>query len=374
MGVGLQRPAATAAAAVVAIGAMMPLAPAGLAHHAAAPHFDSTKTVTLDATITKFELVNPHSYVYFTVPSPDGTPTLWRCELAARTALSRRGWTREVFAPGTNLTVIGASARREANVCQLNGFVTADGREFKRNADFSDGVNPLATLAEANRTTVRPARLPNGQPNLSGAWLHVPGSGGRGNGVGPSRANYVMGGNGGVENTPAGLLAANDYDPIYDKPSIKCEAANIFFALGMNRQVNEITQTDDAVTINYGFMDLVRTVHLNMTAHPANLTPSTAGHSIGRWEGDDTLVVDTVGFAPRPIVPLSSLMGSSEMHSVERFTVDNANGTLTRTYRAEDPYLTAPYTGWDELRVSDEPYEPYNCVELSGANNIRAEQ
>ena len=128
MRVGLQRHAATTAAAVAAIGAMMLLAPAAVAHHAAAPHFDSTKTVTLDATITKFELVNPHSYVYFTVPSPDGTPTLWRCELAARTALSRRGWTREVFAPGTNLTIIGAPARREANVCQLNGFVTADGR------------------------------------------------------------------------------------------------------------------------------------------------------------------------------------------------------------------------------------------------------
>ena len=197
--------------ALLVFGAMVVFAPAALAHHAAAPHFDSTKTVTLDATITKFELVNPHSYVYFTVPSPDDTPTLWRCELAARTALSRRGWTREVFAPGTKLTIIGAPARREANVCQLNAFVTADGREFERNANFSDGVNPLATLAEANRTTVRPARLPNGQPNLSGAWLHVPGSGGRGNGVGPNRTNYVRGGNGGVENTAAGLLAANDY-------------------------------------------------------------------------------------------------------------------------------------------------------------------
>jgi len=63
------------------------------------------------------------------------------------------------------------------------------------------------------------------------------------------------------------------------------------------------------------------------------------------------------------------------MHAVERFFVDNAKGTLARTYHAEDPlYLKTAYTGWDEMKVSDEPYTPYNCKELSGANNIRAKQ
>jgi len=60
------------------------------------------------------------------------------------------------------------------------------------------------------------------------------------------------------------------------------------------------------------------------------------------------------------------------MHIVERFTFDPAAKTLTRVYTAEDPlYLKAPYTGQDVQMISDEPYVPYNCVELSGKNNIR---
>ena len=65
-------------------------------------------------------------------------------------------------------------------------------------------------------------------------------------------------------------------------------------------------------------------------------------------------------------------MHSDQMHVVERFTVDPIAKTLTRTYRAEDPlYLKTPYTGTDAMKLSDEPAEPYNCVELSGKNNIR---
>jgi hypothetical protein len=48
--------------------------------------------------------------------------------------------------------------------------------------------------------------------------------------------------------------------------------------------------------MEYG-VGLTRTVHMNMTAHPAKIAPSRGGHSIGRWDGD-TLVVDTVGFLP----------------------------------------------------------------------------
>ena len=68
-------------------------------------------------------------------------------------------------------------------------------------------------------------------------------------------------------------------------------------------------------------------------------------------------------------------MYSGQMHVVERFTFDEKAKTLTRTYRAEDPlYLKGPYTGQDVMALSDEPYVPYNCVELSGKNNIRSKK
>lgn len=91
-------------------------------------------------------------------------------------------------------------------------------------------------------------------------------------------------------------------------------------------------------------MDFVRTIHMGMSAHPGNLPLTRGGHSIGSWDGD-TLVVDTVDAEAR---------------------------TLTREYRVEDPlYLKQPYTGRDVMAESQEPYTPYECVELSGDNNKR---
>jgi hypothetical protein len=117
-------------------------------------------------------------------------------------------------------------------------------------------------------------------------------------------------------------------------------------------------------------MDFVRTIHMN-AAHPKTIVPTTAGHSTGTWDGD-VLVVDTVGFAPGVLIPLSGAMHSNQMHVVERFSVDPNANTLTRAYRVEDPlYVKNPYTGSDVMLLSKEPFVPYNCVELSGKNNLR---
>ena len=108
--------------------------------------------------------------------------------------------------------------------------------------------------------------------------------------------------------------------------------------------MNEIAQKNDSIVLKYGYMDFVRTVRLNAREHAKNITPSTAGDSIGKWEGD-VLVVDTIGLKPSVLIPIIGLMHSGQMHVVERFSVDNTAGTLQRNYWAEDPlYLKTPYS------------------------------
>jgi Family of unknown function (DUF6152) len=357
----------------------------GLAHHSSSA-FDLSKSVELNATVTKFEFVNPHSYVYFTTMGANGKPVEGRCELPAVIELARHGWTRTTFRPGEKVIIKGAPARNEANVCMLQSFVGDDGREIKRDEDIAkNGVNPLATLANRSAQTSRPVRLADGHPNLQGPWVGVGGPDGRGplnrgiGGFGPGGPGRGPGrgrgrGRGGPphpEVTAAGALAAKNYDQPFDDPAIKCDPANILFAWVHDRHVNDIIQKNDQIILKYGYMDMVRTIHMNMSQHPKNIKPSEAGHSIGRWDGD-TLVVDTVGFSPGVLIPIIGVMYSNQMHVVERFTVDPNAKTLTRTYVAQDPlYLKAPYTGRDVMKLSDEPYVAYNCVELSGKNNVR---
>ena len=123
--------------------------------------------------------------------------------------------------------------------------------------------------------------------------------------------------------------------------------------------------------IRYGYLDLMRTVHLDITKHPENIVPSLEGHSIGLWDGD-TLVIDTIGFLPRAFIPRESVMTSEEMHVVERIRFDNELSVLVRDYVVIDPlYLAEPYHGQDIADLAMTAYQPYNCVDLSGENNRR---
>ena len=349
------------------------------AHHSAAPHFDLEKEVVLTGVVTRFEFVNPHAYVYFDARAADGTAEPWRCELASRVALTRLGWTLDMFASGRTIIVKGAPARREEHVCMLTSFVREDGVDIGRNDDVSWlGLTKAPPVATVIQPGARPARLANGQLNLTGPWVATgrPGGPGRGRpgGGGGGLGRGGPGGPGGPvgrpEPTAAGELAAQRYDDRFDDPATKCNPANILFGWTHDQHVNEITQTGDEVILQYGYMDFVRTVHMNAT-HPGGITPTTAGHSTGTWD-KDVLVVDTVDFAPSVLIPIIGLMHSDRMHVIERFSVDPNAKTLTRTYRAEDPlYLKTPYTGTDVMTLSTEPYIRYNCVELSGKNNLR---
>ena len=125
--------------------------------------------------------------------------------------------------------------------------------------------------------------------------------------------------------------------------------------------MNRITQNKDTIVLQYGQMGLKRTIYMNMKEHPANIKPTRAGHSIGRWEGD-VLVVDTVGFLPG--VLNGPVRHSDKLHVVERFSLDPKTMKLTRAYVAEDPvYLKGQYTGSDVIQVADAPYTQDKCKE-----------
>jgi len=101
--------------------------------------------------------------------------------------------------------------------------------------------------------------------------------------------------------------------------------------------------------------------------HPADIEPSVAGHSIGRWE-NDVLIVDTVGFKPGVLSADGYTMHSDKLHVVERFSLDRASGTLAlrRDYVADDTlYFTGQFRGSDTAFVADLPYEEPSCTDLS---------
>ena len=325
------------------------------AHHGSAPHFDSEDVVSLAGTVTRVRFVNPHAFVHLEVEAADGSTLEWRCELSGASQLRRFGWSRDTLEPGQEVRIIGARARREAYSCDTQSIHLADGTNLSRGV-YVQGASERSRVAEA--TTSRPVVTANGQPNLSGGWIVRP-DGGSTNGL--------------PVPTEAGLRAAESYDLRFDDPVIRCESGNIVWDWARQAHINDIRQDEDRIFLRYGYLDLTRTIYLGTANHSAALGPSLEGHSIGRWEGD-TLVVETVGFLPRVLIPRESIMTSAEMHVVERFRYDETSSTLVRDYVVTDPlYLATPYRGRDVADLAAAMYEPYDCVDLSGENNQRPE-
>jgi hypothetical protein len=331
------------------------------AHHSSVPHFDLNAEVIVSGVVTRIRMVNPHAYLYFDV-TENGESVNWRCELSSGTQLKRYGWSADMFPKGRKITVNGAPARREGNVCYLNSLTFGDGTVINRRADLTNTFTRPDRSSNPVSSADRSTHLENGQPNLQGPWLSQ--SFGR-NGIG-ERPRF--------SSTPTGDKAAEGYEMAFDDPVLRCHIVNIFFGWNHDRHVNDIMQTDTTVTLQYGFMDFVRTIHLDQDEHPENIVPSTGGHSIGHWEGN-TLVVDTVGFEAGVLNHRNGIKHSDQMQTIERIYFDEEQQYLVREYTVTDPlYLAGETSGTDMMALSRVPYSPYNCVELSGDNNIRPSQ
>jgi hypothetical protein len=103
----------------------------------------------------------------------------------------------------------------------------------------------------------------------------------------------------------------------YPTPSNQCWPGGvpfIFWNIGM-----QILQQPNKVTILYSNDHEVRHVRMNQT-HPARVTPSWYGDSVGHYEGD-TLVIDTVGvkIGPFAMVDMYGTPHSPALHVVERY-------------------------------------------------------
>jgi hypothetical protein len=156
--------------------------------------------------------------------------------------------------------------------------------------------------------------------------------------------------------------------PPEENPRLSCQITSVLFDWVFDGTINRITQGEDVITMEYG-RGLERTVYMNMPEHPADIAPSRAGHSIGRWDGD-RLVVDTVGFEPGSLA--GAVPHSGELRIVERFTLDPATLALRRDYVATDSAsFTDEYVGGDTVLPADAPFAVDACKEL--AYEYRAE-
>lgn len=121
-----------AAASLVAAGLLMTAVPV-VAHHSSAAAYDSTKKVEAQGTVTKFLLVNPHSFVFLDSTDEKGQKIEWVVEMGGVTGLARQGWTKDTLKPGTVVKVVGIPSRVPGSHGMTDAkFTTSDGSPIVR--------------------------------------------------------------------------------------------------------------------------------------------------------------------------------------------------------------------------------------------------
>jgi hypothetical protein len=359
--------------------AMAGLATPGLPHHSFG-EFQMNVPLNMSGTLTKMNLINPHSYMEVDVVGANGKKSHMRCEMRAATLLKRSGWTTDMFKAGQHVEIEGHPHRLDPGACYIETFKLGDAPRINRNDQFQ---------TKAVDTSKRPARLADGQPNISGDWaveqlvLTVPPSGGNGSMIPKSLSKDFAAGKITMQQVQAtqpprpkvvytaeGKKASdafNNRSP-KDNPWFACKPTSFIRDWTADWPINRFEQKTAAngekiIDITYGLYNFDRRIHVGMARHPERVKPSYAGHSIGHWEGN-TLLVDTVGFAAGVLSPPTR--NSEQMHIVERFTFDPEKFSLRRDYSVTDPvYLAGPYESYDIMYLSDVPFQKQPCKDMT---------
>jgi len=101
------------------------------AHHAFYAEFDNAKPLKLRGTVTKVELINPHSWFHINVKGDDGKVTAWMIEGGSPNALIRMGYTQQSLPIGTEIIVDAFQAKDGSNkACGVDLVNAADGKRL----------------------------------------------------------------------------------------------------------------------------------------------------------------------------------------------------------------------------------------------------
>jgi uncharacterized protein DUF6152 len=302
--------------ALCAVGALC-VCTGAQAHHSRAL-YDTAQDVVVEGTVAKLEWRNPHVSMTVETKDAEGATALREIEVMSVSEARALGLRQEAIAVGSHVAVRVHPGRGGATARALGLDVRlSDGTLLPLNTDAGLTLAPTSSAAAQS---------------LAGRWapsLQDFGAAFPATFRWPFTESARAAIGGALTSTDAALGICADFPPPL---------------LAVFPDLREIEVGSSTVTMRFEAQgqNLTRVIHLDQSQHPANASPSLLGHSIGRWEGD-TLVVDTVAFAPHPVGIAIAVPSGPSKHLVERFVLAADRRHLRYDLTIEDPAgLTAP--------------------------------
>ncbi len=155
------------ALAVCLVSPSLPL----FAHHGTAA-FDTTKTVTLKGTVTRWTWLNPHCLLLFDVKGDDGRVVHWVGETQSPDTMVKGGWSETSINPGDEVTVVLSPSKNGLFVGLVLTVLLPDGETLDANAGISGSNRTLPSQRQISTQEQSPPTRPGqvvGQISQSGS-------------------------------------------------------------------------------------------------------------------------------------------------------------------------------------------------------------
>jgi len=109
------------------------------AHHSFAAEYDINKPCKMTGVVTKFELTNPHSWIYIDVKDEKGVVGNWGFETANPNSLYRRGYKKGLIMPGMVVTIQGYLAKDGSHTGNAHILTMEDGKVIPLGSEQNPG-------------------------------------------------------------------------------------------------------------------------------------------------------------------------------------------------------------------------------------------
>jgi hypothetical protein len=115
-----------------------------LAHHGNAV-FDDTKYVSAQGTVTDWVWANPHCFLKFDVKDGKGNISHWVAETSNPPDMLNRGWSKHIFNPGEEITVIMMTVKNGQTRGRIREVILPTGQKLSNEGGLNSAI-PIIDL------------------------------------------------------------------------------------------------------------------------------------------------------------------------------------------------------------------------------------